>query len=212
MATTKAEPKPVFVNCPFDGEYRPLFHAIVFTVVRCGFRPRCALEVNDTAQVRIEKIAKIIGECMIGIHDISRTELDAVNGLPRFNMPLELGLYLGARYYGGSKHRRKACLVMDREQYRYQKFISDIAGQDISAHSDEIERCIGVVRDFLNGHNGRVPLPSGDTLVPEYERFQAALPAICANLRVNPDTLDFTDFDYIVTDYVSEDKAPSGSA
>ena len=182
MTTRKVEPKPVFVNCPFDGEYLPLFHATVFTVVRCGFRPRCALEVNDAAQVRIEKISKIIGECMIGIHDISRTELDAVNRLPRFNMPLELGLYLGARYYGGRKHRGKACLVMNREQYRYQKFISDIAGQDISAHDDSAERCIGVVRDFLNGYNGSVPLPSGDVLVAEYTEFQTALPAICANL------------------------------
>ena len=208
MATTKAEPKPVFVNCPFDGAYLPLFHAIVFTVVRCGFRPRCALEVNDAAQVRIEKIAKIIGECMIGIHDISRTELDAVNGLPRFNMPLELGLYLGARYYGGAKHKTKACLVMDCEQYRYQKFISDIAGQDISAHGDDADRCIGVVRDFLNGHNGHRPLPSGDVLVSEYGQFRTALPAICANLQVNPDKLDFTDFLFIVIDYVSEDKAP----
>ena len=205
---TSAEPKPVFVNCPFDGVYLPLFHAIVFAVVRCGFRPRCALEVNDAAEVRIDKIARIIGECPIGIHDISRTDLDAANGLPRFNMPLELGLYLGARYYGGAKHRSKACLVLDREPYRYQTFISDIAGQDIAAHGDDPARCIEAVRNFLNGLSGARPLPSGDVLVKEYRAFRTALPAICAALEVNAAKLEFRDFLYIVIDYVSEDTPP----
>lgn len=165
--------------------------------------------MNDTAQVRIDKIAGIIGDCAIGIHDISRTELDAVNELPRFNMPLELGLYLGARYYGGPKHRSKTCLVLDRESYRYQKFISDIAGQDISAHANDPARCIEAVRNFLNGHSGARPLPSGDVLVADYEAFRRALPEICAALEVNPEKLEFRDFLYIVTDYVSEDTAPA---
>jgi hypothetical protein len=33
----------VFVNCPFDAEYRPLFHAIVFAIHDCGFAARSAL-------------------------------------------------------------------------------------------------------------------------------------------------------------------------
>jgi transcription initiation factor TFIIIB Brf1 subunit/transcription initiation factor TFIIB len=53
------------------------------------------LEVSDASQVRIEKIAGIIAACKFGIHDISRTELDPTTHLPRFNMPLELGLFLG---------------------------------------------------------------------------------------------------------------------
>ncbi len=64
----------VFINCPFDAQYRPLFEAIVFAVFACGFRPRCALEIDDASQVRIDKIFKIIAECKYGVHDISRTE------------------------------------------------------------------------------------------------------------------------------------------
>ena len=48
--------KSVFVNCPFDGGYSPLFEAIVFTVFDCGFRARCTLEIDDSGQSRIEKI------------------------------------------------------------------------------------------------------------------------------------------------------------
>lgn len=55
------------------------------------------LEINDAGDQRIDKINNIIKECKIGIHDISRTELDDHSNLPRFNMPLELGLFLGAK-------------------------------------------------------------------------------------------------------------------
>ncbi|HYU25729.1 MAG TPA: hypothetical protein VEO74_11030 [Thermoanaerobaculia bacterium] len=125
----------VFVNCPFDESYRPIFEAIVFAVHDCGYVARCSLEVSDASQVRIEKIAAIIAACKFGIHDISRTELDATTHLPRFNMPLELGLFLGAKRFGSPKQRSKTCLILDVERYRYQKFISDIAGQDIAAYA-----------------------------------------------------------------------------
>ena len=64
-----------------------------------------------------------------GIHDISRIERDTVNNLPRFNMPFELGLFLGARRFGTRPQRDKQCLVLEAERYRYQKYLSDIAGQ-----------------------------------------------------------------------------------
>src|SRR6266550_5360914 len=121
----------VFLNCPFDAQYKPLFEAIVFAIQACGYRPRCALEIDDASEVRIEKIFKIIAECKYGVHDISRTEVTSASGLPRFNMPLELGMFLAAKRFGGAKQRRKVCLVLDTMPYRYQQFISDIAGQDI---------------------------------------------------------------------------------
>ena len=83
----------VFINCPFDPAYKPLFDATVFAVHDCGFIPRCALEEEDASQVRIEKIYEIIADCRYGIHDISRIELDEPSGFPRFNMPLELGIF-----------------------------------------------------------------------------------------------------------------------
>jgi len=55
----------------------------------CGCVARCALEAYDSGDVRIEKILDIIDQCKLGIHDISRTELNE-HSLPRFNMPLEL--------------------------------------------------------------------------------------------------------------------------
>jgi hypothetical protein len=87
----------------------------VFTVFYSGYIPRCALEIYNSGQVRIEKIFKLIENCQLGIHDISRTELDVESKLPRFNMPLELGMFLGAQRFGAGRHKNKNCLILDRE-------------------------------------------------------------------------------------------------
>lgn len=81
--------KNVFINCPFDNKYSPLFDAIIFTIFDCGFIPRCTKEEEDSSNIRIDKIYRIIEECQFAVHDISRIELDKNNNMPRFNMPLE---------------------------------------------------------------------------------------------------------------------------
>jgi hypothetical protein len=123
----------VFINCPFDKDYEPVLFAIVFTVIECGFTARCALEAEDTGPTRIDKIYSLIEDSRFGVHDISRVEHDASHDLPRFNMPFELGIFLGARRFGGRNQSRKRCLVLEAEKYRYQKFLSDIAGQRYSS-------------------------------------------------------------------------------
>jgi len=183
----------VFVNCPFDVQYKPLFNGVVFTIILCGFRARCALEVDDGSQTRIEKICAMIEECRYGIHDVSRTELDEASRLPRFNMPLELGIFLGIKRSGDSVQRRKTCLVLDTERYRYQKFISDISGQDIQAHDAELRKAIRAVRDWLRTASGR-QLPGGAEIHRRYEMFEAALPALCAHAHLAVAELTFADF------------------
>ncbi len=98
--------RSVFINCPFSPDYQDQFNAIVFAVVRSGFVARCARENDDGAEVRLEKICRIIKDCPLGIHDISKTEADPNTSLPRFNMPFELGLFLGAKKFGGKPSRR----------------------------------------------------------------------------------------------------------
>jgi hypothetical protein len=125
--------KAVFINCPFDDEFKPLLRSMVFAIIASGYYPRCALDETDGAEVRVSKIAAMIGECDWGIHDLSRVEVGAA-GLPRFNMPMELGLHLGARLLGEARHRRKRALILDAERHRYDAILSDISGQDIEAH------------------------------------------------------------------------------
>ena len=194
----------VFLNCPFDVEYLPLLRAITFAVNACGFEIRCALEASDAGEVRISKILRLIGECRLGVHDISRTDLDAVNGLPRFNMPLELGVFLGAAHFGNSAQRRKQTLVLDVEKFRYQKFISDIAGQDIKAHGNDPERLIGVVRDWLN-HSNNTPLPGGRSLVARYRRFTADVPPMLRAFSLHESEVSFVDWRRLIRHWLADE-------
>ncbi len=183
----------VFINCPFDDLYGPILDVLVFTVFDCGFEPRCAMEIDDSAQIRIDKIFSIINECKFSIHDVSRTELDPNTGLPRFNMPLELGMFLGARRFGGKQHREKSCLILDTERFRYQTYISDISGQDIKAHQNDPRRAVGLVRGWLNDASGRKTIPGGAVIWRRYQSYLAELPDLCADAGLAVDEMTFND-------------------
>lgn len=193
----------VFINCPFDREYLPVFRSIVFTVAACGFVPRTTLEHDDASQVRIEKIYRLISSSALGIHDVSRTELDAENQLPRLNMALELGVFLGAKRFGPGRHGSKRCLILDRDRYRFQKFISDIAGQDIKSHGNSPEAAVRAVCDWLRNAPGDRPLPGGPHLWAKYQKFTKRLPALSAKVHLAPEHLTFTDFYQLVLEWLS---------
>jgi hypothetical protein len=186
--------KDVFINCPFDSTYKPIFEAIVFAVYDLGFVARCALEFDDSSANRFDKIADLVEQSRYGIHDISSVGLDASTSLPRFNMPLELGLFLGCKRFGLPHQRKKACLILDKERYRYQKFMSDIAGQDIHKHDGNPEQAIIQVRDWLCAASKLKKLPGGAAIVERYRQFRADLPALCADLQRQEGSLIFSDW------------------
>lgn len=180
--------------------------ALVFAIHDCGYIARSALEAEDSAEVRIDKIAKIIKDCRYGIHDISRTEVGADTGLPRFNMPLGLGLFLGARRFGSRTDKRKACLILDRARYRYQQFCSDIAGQDIRSHDDLPETAIKVVRNWLqtNSPTPEVMMPGGSAMARRFALFQDDLPLLCQRLRLDRTELIFNDYTTLIAAWLRE--------
>lgn len=151
--------------------------------------------------MRLEKIFSLISQCRFGIHDISRTELDQSSGLPRFNMPLELGIFLGAKKFGRGVQKGKIALILDRDRYRYQQFISDIAGQDISDHNSDPKEAIRVVRDWLRSAS-RFSTPSGSTIASRYTQFINDMPLLCEELQLDPDQLIFNDFTTLVVEWI----------
>lgn len=185
----------VFLNVPFDIRYRKLFRALVFGIHDCGLTGRCAMESDDGSQVRLDKLFQIIEQCRFGVHDLSRTTLDGANRLPRFNMPLELGLFLGAKRFGGPTHRSKCVLILDSERYRYQVFCSDIAGQDIRAHGNQVAAALRSVRNWLQAALPQRPdLPGPDALVQRYLTFRMQLPLMCRQQHLAPSDLTFIDY------------------
>lgn len=194
----------VFINCPFDSEYWPLFEVLIFTVIGCGLRPSSALQESDSATSRIDKISRLIRDAEFGIHDLSRVGLDSKTNLPRFNMPFELGLDLGCRRFGSPKQRRKKILILDSKRFRFQAFISDIAGQDISIHENKTSKLFKVVRDFLATNMPSRRVPGEKRLESEFRSFAVALPILCDKRGIDRTQLSFPDFRDFATSWVDQ--------
>lgn len=205
-----AASKAVFINCPFDDGFKPILRAMVFTIIASGYHPRCALDATDGAEIRVGKIATMIGECDWGIHDLSRIEVDP-GGVPRFNMPMELGLHLGARLLGEGRHRRKRALILDAEAHRYDAALSDISGQDIESHGNDPDQAIRCVRNWLSEHRPHkaTPLPGAAALQADYRLFQAEVGALLAPRRLDPDDLTHSDFLFAVRDWIETRGEPA---
>ena len=182
----------VFINCPFDEDYWPLFDAMLFTLMACGFQPRCALEVIDGSEVRIEKLFRMISECRLAIHDLSRVQLSQPSQLPRFNMPLELGIWLGAKRFG-LRQRNKVCLILDTEPHRYQKFVSDIAGQDPVPHADRPDQLVTAIRNWLQTVQPQKQVPGGHAFADSFRRFLTDRIELAKVARLKIDKLTFLD-------------------
>ncbi len=194
--------KNVFLNCPFDHKYLKIRNAIIFAIFDCGFVPRCALEEDNSGNVRFDKIKRLISSSKYGVHDISRTEPDKTTKLPRFNMSLELGVFLGAACYGDHRQKDKNCLIIDKKMYRYQVFMSDIAGQDVRSHENKPDTAIKIIRDWLNTASGRKTIPGGGQIQRRYKRFQKDLPAMCKQVPIRVDELTYNDYTNFISDWL----------
>ena len=164
----------IFINCPFDASYIPMFRAIIFAVYRCGFTPISALSLDNGLQNRLTKIQEAILSAKYGIHDISNTKLNPKK-LPRFNMPFELGLFYGAQYYGPKKQKEKNAIIFDTKPYRYLEFVSDLKGVDIRAHQNKPDTVIHLIRDWLTSATNNKGYPGEKLLIKEYIEFKKSI-------------------------------------
>lgn len=184
----------VFVNAPFDEDYLPLLRALLFTIHACGFTARTALEDVGGAGSRLQKIVRLIDETMYSVHDLSRMSLDRVSGLPRFNMPFELGLAVGAVRYGGIDGRD--LLVLCETEHQDKVALSDMAGQDAKAHDNTPRKVIDGVRNFLAAKKGWSKTTVGAAAIWErYGLFNAMLPEMAVQAGITPSEL--TSFAYL---------------
>lgn len=158
----------IFINCPFDNDYFPILRSILFCITYLGYSSKIS-ETSDSGANRLNGIKKLITDSKFSIHDISRVELNRKN-LPRFNMPLECGIDFGAKLIGEEKLKSKIFLILEKEKFRYQEFMSDIAGNDIRAHSNDPEQVIKHIRDWLK-LNSKKKLVFANKIWLEYNEF-----------------------------------------
>jgi hypothetical protein len=181
----------IFINCPFDPEFQPFLRAIVFTVYALGCKPRSALEESDSSTLRLEKIYKLIKTCRFSIHDLSRTELSHPTGMPRLNMPLELGIFLGFKRAESGKPRKKTCLIFVKNKFNT-SFITDLNGLDVEGHEDKPDKIVAPIRGWLCNDANIDGLPAS-LIKNHYLKFEKDLPDIVAKLGFERDEAKYGD-------------------
>ena len=191
----------VFINCPFDENYKQMLYAIVFCVYRCGFIPRNAMEEDNALNNRLSKIDKIILECKFGIHDISRTEVNE-NGLPRFNMAFELGIFFGIKNHGNDNQKGKIALILEREKYLYQQYFSDLNGIDTTAHNNDPFTVIKIVRDWLQSSSKRKNIDGHKIIIKEFNKFCKNLPKLVKKIGLELQQLSFIDYCILIENFL----------
>ena len=146
----------VFINCPFDRNFEPILHAIVFTIACCGFMPRSAIESGAGAVPRMERIVRAIEGSRYSIHDFSRCRGEGDANLARFNMPLELGIAMAQRF-GRARRRRTHDWLLVPAGHDYQRFVSDLAGYDPVPYDGTAETAVPAVMAWLTTRPDAIP-------------------------------------------------------
>ncbi|GAB3742198.1 hypothetical protein GCM10028816_51550 [Spirosoma lituiforme] len=148
----------------------------------------------------------MIGESRYGIHDLSRINLEA-GIMPRNNMPLELGVFIGCRHFGTPYDYDKEYLVLDSVPHRYKEHITDLGGEDPSIHKNMPQEAVRCVRDWLLYRaptHERKDIPSASILYERFQKFELDALDRCKGRGLVYKELLFPEYIELVTDWLNE--------
>jgi hypothetical protein len=161
----------VFLNIPYDERFENLYLAYVVGLIQLGLRVNAAVAAPN--QGRLATIIKLIDRSDFSIHDLSRIETSS--GVPRFNMPVELGLALYRSHVTRGKHR---VFIFEGKRFRAQRSTSDVNGIDPQIHR-------GTAKGLMAGLRNILRQPGDVTTVPEmlasYRAVKRRLPQLRRN-------------------------------
>jgi hypothetical protein len=161
----------VFLNIPYDSSFEDLYLAYIVGLTQLGLRILAALAVPN--QGRLATIIDLIEKSHFSIHDLSRVEVS--RGVPRFNMPVELGLALYRSHATKGKHR---VFIFESKAHRAQRSTSDVNGIDPQIHKGTPKGVMSALRNIFRQ-------PGDATTVPEmltsYQAVRRKLPELRRN-------------------------------
>jgi hypothetical protein len=161
----------VFLNIPYDEEFRDLYIAYIVGLCQLGLVPHIASEIVGGSR-RLDRIFELIKSCRYSIHDLSRVEWSqGPSAVPRFNMPLELGMTITWQKLRPEQH---TWFLFESEPYRLQRSASDLNGTDPNLHLGTPE---GVLRELRNAFQ-RDRAPSIQSMVRVYRFVRDSMDAI----------------------------------
>jgi hypothetical protein len=164
----------VFLNIPYDNQFEELYLAYIVGLTQLGLKINATLALPN--QDRLKRIVGLIERSDVSIHDLSRIE--SSSGIPRFNMPLELGLALYRSHITRGRHR---VFVFEKKAYRVQRSTSDVNGIDPQIHKGRPKGVMAGLRNIFYQPDG--------TTVPEMLSSYRAVKRKLPELRRNAGSL-----------------------
>ena len=161
----------VFLNIPYDREFEDLYLAYIVGLTQLGLRVNATFAVPN--QGRLETIIGMIEESKYSVHDLSRIQLS--KGIPRFNMPVELGLALYRSHVTRGKHR---VYVFEAKHYRTQRSTSDINGIDPQIHHGNVKGIMAGLRNVFRQARDATTVPE---MLITYRAVRKKLPELRLN-------------------------------
>jgi hypothetical protein len=163
--------RSAFLNIPYDNAFRDLYLAYIVGLTQLGFRINIAIAVPN--QGRLATIIQLIEKSDYSIHDLSRVEV--VHGIPRFNMPVELGLALYRSHLTRGKHK---VFIFEGKRYRAQRSTSDVNGIDPQIHNGSIKGLMSGLRNIFRQAGDVTTVPE---MLASYRAVQEKLPELRRN-------------------------------
>jgi hypothetical protein len=169
------DPEGVFINCPFDASYEPIFVTLVGTLIFLGQKPHCVIEVREKGDGRLARIFELITGCRISIHDLSRVGTPA-----RFNMPFELGLACSLKL---TQPELYEVFVMDATAFRTDLTLSDYKGRDPLIHNGTCEGVISALIDTFQTEIDAAAISGAARLLRKSARLMKANQKVSSAFR-----------------------------
>jgi hypothetical protein len=145
---------------------------MLYAILEFGFEPQLALNQSDSGENRLNKIIELIKLSKYSIHDLSRIKSSKTNEYYRLNMPFELGVDYGTRL---AAKPDKLFLILEGEEYEYQKALSDISGWDIKCHENKSLKILECIRSWFVETVKLTNLKTGLEIFYQYSDFEASL-------------------------------------
>ena len=137
----------VFLNYPFDEDFKHFSLALHFAVVAARLIPICAFDLTSPDRPRLEMLIDAIVGCNYSAHDLSRIRGEGDQNIARMNVPVEMGMAIFHASHSQREQHRCAFFVPTPHEHRL--VVSDLGGLDPPCYDNDESTLVSKVYEWL---------------------------------------------------------------
>lgn len=167
FAQTPKQNEYAFINLPFHEKYETTLLALISGLTAFGLVPQL-VTLEPRSEHRLQKLIRMIRRSTCSFHDLSYVLRDGQRGVPRFNIPFELGLAVGLA-------GKPTWFVLERRRYRLLESLSDLNGVDPLIYHGTVR---GIHQALLKVFDRKGSKVSIDLLMLAYHQLRQYYPGL----------------------------------